>query len=220
MQDSALIVVNKSQQEVVDYVKQVSKIATDPVYIQYKQGFPYVPSKYIDWLFNTVYPVNEVIQVQKDILANYFILYTIQITVFLPNGQKLTKIGSGGTRIQVKASAKAAVENGQRMLNPFDYVDASNSDKAALTVAISNCQARFGIAADVYDRIILSPEQIAELDERITTIIENVIINPMDRARTNAKYKECKNANEKLKLLKELVELYEVEEELQKEENK
>lgn len=200
----------------VDYANgfrnEVLKIKTDKAHISIKNDFPYVPSKIVDDIFCRVYPLHEITIVQKDIVMNYYILYTVSITVTLPNGTKITKVGSGGSRIQVKSAAKDACEAGKKNITPFDYIDAGNSDKAALTLAIRNCQERFYIAADVNDRVIMTGEQIAQINGLADAIIKKCIVNPRDQIKMKEKWNNCKTTAQKIVFIENLRENYDCEE--------
>lgn len=180
-------------------------IKTPSRYIKLKDKFPYIPSNYEDDLFNKIYPIHtiKVINITTD---DYYVLYTVEITVVLPDNTTITKNGVGGSRLQVTREAKDKVISGKGNITPFDYVDKTNNFKAAYTLALKNCYERFGIGADVCDRIILSSEEINQLNTLINTIIDKYIINPRDKSTWKSKQDEAKSIKDKLELLQDLKE--------------
>lgn len=197
--------ITKAQQ----YRMQVYREKTPSSYIRIKDKFPYLPSKYVDDTFKKWFPVysKKVVDRKED---DYWITYTVEITVFFPHGVTMTEIGTGGARKQVTTDAKKRVTEGRGNITPFDYVDNGNASKAALTLAIKNAQERFGIGADITERIIMSPEEIEETNKALADGIET-ITNPRDKIKWKEKLAQCDTPGKKLALLEELRELFDVE---------
>lgn len=195
------------------YFDNIRKIPTPQEYIKFKDKFAYLESKYVDDTFQKVFPVNseQILYRNED---SYWIIYTVRITVVLPGGINISKVGSGGSRKQVSRPAKELFEKEGKPITPFDYVDVANNDKAALTLAKKNCQERFGIGADITDRIILSKEDLDSLNSAIDTIITKYIINPVAQSKSKSQRGSCKTVSDKLKFLASLRELYPESEEL------
>lgn len=195
---------------VVEYRKELLSEKTDPAYIKMKDKFPYLPSKYVDDVFNKWFPIHNV-----DVLHRSddetSVTYTVKITVAFPNGTIMSRVGAGGARKQIKSASRVEIESGKRGINPFDYVDNSNAEKAALTLAIKNCQERFGIGADVTERVILSPDEIKENNDTINAVL-NSITFPKDKIKWKEKLASADTPNKKLALLNELREVYDVDE--------
>lgn len=209
--------------DIISFRQDLMKEKTDPVYIQIKDKFPYLPSKYVDDKFNQYFPIHSVEFVNRSD-ENLWISYTVKITVALPNGLTMSRLGSGAARKQIKQLARAKIEggfiydsNGQKVkvekdpdykLTPFDFVDNGNTEKAALTNAIKNTQERFGIGADITERVIYTPEQMKEIDENVMGCIES-IINPRNKIKAKEKLASLKTPNEKVRFIDEMSEIFE-----------
>lgn len=203
------LVESSSPINISEYMQRIYHEKTPQTYVRMKDKFPYLPSKYVDFMFNKYFPVSSVKMIDRR-EDEYWITYTVELTVFLPGGMTITKTGTGASRKQVTREAKSAAERGERTITPFDYVDNGNASKAALTLAIKNAQERFGIGADITDRIILSEEEIQELNETITEAMK-VITNPREQIKWNERLNECKSPSEKIRLLDDLREVYDIE---------
>lgn len=199
------------------YRQDLMKEKTDPIYIQVKDKFPYLPSKYIDDVFNKWFPIHTIKQVNRSDVDGY-IHYTVEITVAFPNGTVMSRLGTGAMRKQLKTAARIKIDgdpkNNILPLVPryeptvFDYVDNGNCDKAALTLAIKNCQERFGIGADITERVIYTREQIEEINITLKEGIE-LIKNPRDKIQAKEKMSKTETPSQKLRLINQLAELFE-----------
>ncbi len=188
--------------------KEVLNTETPSNYISFKDNFPYIESKYVDNTFCDLFPIHQITIMTERIDFNYYASFTVSIKAFLTKDVYIEKIGAASQRIQVSREAKQAVLAGERQLTPFDYVDLGNSRKAALTLAIKNCQERFGVGADITDRIIVSAEDLIKLEEAFKQVFE-MIIDPRDQVREKARLGTCKTVKDKIKLLTILREKYE-----------
>lgn len=185
---------------------------TDQMYVQMKDKFAYLPSKYVDDKFNQHFPIHSVKQVDRTEIDGW-ITYTVEITVAFPNGLTMSRLGTGSSRKQLKTECRLKIEK-DPLYKPtvFDYVDNGNASKAALTLSIKNCQERFGIGADITERVIVSKEELDECNATIKTIIEKAISNPRDKSKAKEAFTNAVSPGEKLRLLDALREKYEVEE--------
>jgi len=191
--------VAKQRQSVLD-------VKTPPAYISLKDGMPYLPNRYVDDVFNKFYPIHTIEIMNEGVFKDYYVWFDVKITVPLPNGQSINKIGSGAARIQVSKSAREDfVENG-KFISPFDYVDYGNARKSALTNAIKNAQERFGVGADVNDRIILSDEEIKLINDKYDELFES-IIDPRTKNKVRERWLNAKKPSEKLKVIEQLKEI-------------
>lgn len=194
--------------DIISYRNELLREKTSPIYIRVKDKFPYLPSKYVDDVFNKWFPINSVDMIDRK-EDEYYITYTVKITVAFPNGLIMSKIGTGSARKQVKKDAKERVESGKGNITPFDYVDNGNASKAALTLAIKNCQERFGIGADITERLILTEEEIKELNDTINKVVDT-ISNPRDKIKWKEAISNADSPNKRMKILEQLRELFDV----------
>jgi hypothetical protein len=197
--------------------QDLMKEKTDPIYVKIKNNFPYLPSKYVDDRFNYWFPINTQKFVSRT-ETSYWINYTVEITVAFPDGVVMSRLGSGGNRKHVKSAIRLKIEGDPAKgilptdpdykIKDFDYVDNSNADKAALTIAIKNCQERFGIGADITERLIYSPEQIDEINVTLKEGID-AIKNPRNKIQAKEKMSKAETPSQRMRLISELMELYE-----------
>lgn len=154
------------------YVKQVKLDLTDKNYIFYKNGLAFVDAAYTDEKFQKYYPLFEqkFAYIKEDV---YWVTMLIELSVILQNGLKVTRIGAGGARKQVLKKAKEEFEKTGKPITPFDYVDNSFAIKSATTNCVKNAQERFGINADICNRIIMESYQVDEARKAISKIIEH-----------------------------------------------
>lgn len=192
------------------HFEDVKNDKTDPNYVKYKDKYAYPESKYVDDKFQKWFPINSEKVVKQEIFEKYWILLTVEITVYFSPTLSITKIGAGGARIQLpKAltdSIKANPLNAAK-ITPLDYIDVGNDLKSALTKAKANCQQRFYVCADATDRIIFSPEEKEEIEADLKELWDSI---PSERDKINIKQRiqECKTINQKFKLLNQLREIY------------
>lgn len=204
--ESRALAASRVAREILSVAKQDK---TDPHYIGYKDGYAYVDSKYTDDKFNKYFPVCEQELVNQSVFQDYWLQIIVKLTVTLPNGFKISRLGAGAARIQVSRTAKEAfLQNGTR-ITPFDYIDYQNTVKSALTMAIKNAQERFGINADATDRIILSAEEIEQVKASINQIIES-IGSERDKIRAKEKLNSLRKPSELVKFLNQLQEYYQL----------
>jgi len=195
---------------IIEYRKELLRQKTDSAYIKMKDKFPYLPSKYVDDAFNKWFPIHNIdVLYRSDDETS--VSYTVKITVAFPNGTIMSRVGAGGARKQIKSASRVEIEAGKRGISPFDYVDNSNAEKAALTLAIKNCQERFGIGADITERVILSPEEISDNNATIKLVLDSITF-PKDKIKWKEKLASADTPNKKLAILNELREAYDVEE--------
>lgn len=204
--------------DLIVYRKQLMREQTPKSQIRMKDKFPYLPSKYVDDTFSRWFPVHNVKMIDRAEDA-FSITYTVEITVGFPGGVVISKIGTGGSSKKLKTSARDKIEgNPEKGIvadptykpTPYDYVNLGNDSKAALTLAIKNCQERFGVGADITERAILSEEEIKEINETIDKVLAS-ITGIKDRIEWKNKVGACDTPNKKLRLLEEMREVFDVE---------
>lgn len=204
-------------QDVVSYRQSLNRLPTPARYIKMKDKFPYLPSKYVDDIFKKWFPISN-----QDVLSREdkdgWIHYTVKVTVAFPNGIVIGQVGAGAARKQLKTSARIKIEGDPNAKPPippdpdykitiYDYVDNGNTEKAALTLAIKNAQERFGVGADITERLILSEEEIKETAELIEQTMLK-ITNPRERLEWKNKLAMYDTPNKKVKFLIELEETF------------
>jgi len=187
-------------------LKSIKAIKTPSSYVSLKDKYPYVHSNYVDDLFSKIFPDYEVEIIDKQILQNYWIYVIVRVTVKVGD-KTISRIGAGASRLQITREARAKVESGQGIVTPLDYVDIGNDIKAAITKAIKNAQERFGIAADINDRIVLSQEEIDLLEERFKELADS-IVDIRVKSQLVLGWKNCKTVKEKLEFLNREEEKY------------
>lgn len=162
----------------------------------------YVPATYMDNEFKNSSPLYKNDFAFPPFVFQNWIIVGVKLTDMLGN----TELGLKAHRIQFNADKKKAVQSGQMdigQLTPFDMIDVGNDVSACLTEAIKNAQSRFGIAADIYNKQILSPEQLEELEKDFKMYLDT-IQNPVKKSKIVQEWKECKTPADKLLYLNEL----------------
>lgn len=136
--------VQKHVSEIFDYKTPPEKVKKRP------DGFDYVSGQYMDYIFKQHSPLYK-----YQLLHVSFEYGWVSIIVSLED--RLTgnvELGAGAARIQVPRGVETPSFR--------DIIDLGNNMKAALSSAIKNAQARFGVAADVHKR----REGVATEEER------------------------------------------------------
>jgi len=203
--------ISLQQQQHNDVKSYLEKVLNDPTpveYIGWKMNFPYLPSNYVDDRFKYWFPIHDikVINIHVD---EYYVVYTVEITVHLPGGITITRSGVGGSRLQVFEEAKTRALSGGK-LTPFDYVNKADNFKSAYTLAVKNAEERYGIGGDVTERAILTPEQIRNVDIQLKWCVDNCIVSEGEKNQAKMYISSLKKPKDKLNALKRLKEKYEI----------
>lgn len=179
---------------------------TNTAYVKIKENFPYLESNYVDSSFTDIFPHYEVEILSSGVFQNYYVFFDVRVKAYITEDKYLQRVGTGSARIQVKTSAKEEFLKNGGTISPFDYVDFGNSRKSALTLAIKNAQERFGIGADITNRIILSKEETDRIREEFDRLLL-LLDDPRDKNRYKEKWNSAKTPNDKLKILQTLNEI-------------
>lgn len=197
-----LVSVNKLASSAFKIRKDLMDIKTNPNYVDNKNGFPYVKSTYMDDTFKKLYPLHRIEIVNSGVVANCWIFFDVVIKAYLTPTIYISNSGTGGARIQIpkefndKAKAlKASGEMDKRRdflmsLSPTDWIDFGNDRKSALTKAIANAESKFGVAADIYNKGIITEEQKSFIMKAVDYVINEVIVSPMERMNVLQYWKE------------------------------
>lgn len=189
--------------EIAEILDKALKHEVDPAYIKPKfGGYLYVDGRYMENLFNFYFPVSESDLVDKIVIKDYWIIYMVKVTAHLAPGIKISRLGSGGSRVNIPADLSKDVSAGRATVTPLDYIDAGNDSKSALTRAYSNAYSRFGIAGSVYNRIILSGKELKKLKTDMLYILKH-IPNVRRRTEIKEKFNQCKNPAEQMAVLRD-----------------
>lgn len=177
-----------------------------------KTTVTYVPATYMDAKFKDFAPYYANRFAFPPFVFQNWVIVGVEVEDRLT---KNTELGLKAHRIQFSAEKKKAVtgywENNTYypptmdigQLTPFDMIDVGNDVSSALTEAIKNAQSRFGVAADVYEKNILSDEDLKQLEIDFIDFL-TTIQNPVSKSKYRQEWKECKTASEKLMYLKQL----------------
>ncbi len=208
---------NKIQEMARKRHQEITDAATPSDYIKSKplggRSVNYVPATYMDNKFKQEIPL----------YANTFAFPPFVFQNWIIVGVELrdrttgnVELGLKAHRIQFNAEKKKAVTGyvdksgdwnpptmdiGQ--LTPFDMVDVGNDVSACLTEAIKNAQSRFGICADIYEKKIISEEDLRTLETDFQEYL-NTIKNPVMKGNISREWKACKSPADKLFYLQEL----------------
>lgn len=186
---------------------------TPPAHIDVKGGYPYAKSNYVDDEFNKAYPVHRVILACDPIIVkDYWVIYNVYLRAYITPNIYIQRPGAGGSRMQLPKEMNKRLKEGMDVkINPTDFIDIDNAFKSALTKAIKNAEERYGIGGDVTERLIYSEENIKEMYSRLREIVDEVIINPRDKAEVEQKVRETKgNGSKLLRLIHDICEAFDI----------
>lgn len=177
-------------------------------YIELKNEFPYVKSNYVADLFWKLFPNHKVKITNCETFDKYWFLVDVEIEVTMPNGDVNVQCGTGGSRIQISKKAKDNFLDNGTPITPFDYVEVGNARKAALTLAIKNAQEKFGIGHDALNKIVLSDEEVEQINNHFKGLLEQ-IVDPRQKSKINSSWSGAKSLAEKFRIIEHLKEITE-----------
>jgi len=198
------------REEFLAKIKEIRKkrleAATPKDYVKSKpiggRDMLYVPATYMDNEFKDSSPLYKNEFAFPPFIFQNWVIVGVKLTDMIGN----TELGLKAHRIQFNSDKKKAVQAGTMdmgQLTPFDMIDVGNDVSAALTEAIKNAQSRFGIAADIYNKQILSAEQLEELEKDFKVYLDD-IQNPVKKRKILEEWQSCKTPADKLLYLNEL----------------
>jgi len=221
--------------EACNIFDQIVGTKTNKNYVKMKQGFAYVEANYLESEFRKKFPIHSVKIVNKDFIGHYWVNYDVEVTAYLTPSIAITESGSGGARLNIPADLMNAVKQGQdtwevpdkrdptgktkikllvsqsMAMLPLYYIDLGNDCKSALTKAKANAISKFGFAADIYKKVILTEQQVADIDAEIKEIMEKYVTDSMDKAKERARFAaEVKTPLDRLKFLMSLRDKYDI----------
>jgi hypothetical protein len=175
-------------------------LKTDRNYIKAKfGGHVYIVNTYMDDTFKKYYPIHHMEIVSgPDIILGYWVTFTVKIKAYLTPSIYISELGTAGARLQIPEQMSKAIKSGQMNISqvtPLDFIDMGNDCKSALTKAIANCQSRFGVGADVYNKGIISEEVRKAVDLAVEEVISKYIVLPAEQIRARTYYSDLKVKN-------------------------
>lgn len=193
----------------IDSARRVAlSIPTPKRYIELKNEFPYVKSNYVADIFWKLFPNHKVRITHSETFDKYWFLVDVEIEVTMSNGDVNVQCGTGGSRIQISKKAKEAFLEDGTPITPFDYVEVGNARKAALTLAIKNAQEKFGIGHDALNKIVLSDEEVEQINTHFKSLLEQVV-DPRQKSKINSSWSGAKSLAEKFRIIEHLKEITE-----------
>lgn len=163
------------------------------------KGMRYIPANYMDDTFKKSSPKYS----NKFAFQPFFFQNWVIVGVELTDVAGNVELGLKAHRVQFNSDKKKAVQAGQLSvsdLTPFDMIDVGNDVSACLTEAIKNAQSRFGIGADIYQKQVLSAEDLEQLNKDFADFLKE-IDNPMAKRKYQTEWDECKTPADKLVFL-------------------
>lgn len=214
---------------------KIVETKTNKNYVKLKQGFQYIEANYLESEFRKYFPIHTCKVINKTFVKDYWVTYDVEVTAYLTPTVRITETGAGGARLQIPADLTNAIKQGKDFwevpdksdptgknkiklsvaaslsMLPLYYIDVGNDCKSALTKAKANAISKFGFGADIYKKVILSEEQIAEIDAEIKEIITKHIPDPLSVAKERARFAaEVKTPADRLRFLQDLRSKYDI----------
>lgn len=190
---------------------------TPKEYIKTKPGgnYFYVPAPFMDSKFKEHIPLYSGKFAFPPIIWKNWIVVGVELK---DESTGNTEMGLKAHRIQIGKELRRAItgyfdeQNNwvaptktPEDITPFDIVDMSNDVAAALTDSIKNAQSRFGICADVYDKIVMTEADIKEMEDEFLSILMT-ISNPLLKKKYASEWKSYNNVTDKFTYLQNLKE--------------